>query len=212
MIYTARQLQDLHKTNGHVTLPWGSRLTPLASDWLRQKRVKVQYGDAPTAAKPQAAAASASTESTPPTAGKFYWWCDGPCGPAKAAVTAVAREADLEPMEIGIDARRITGVIKLLAREVREGRAAGGVLLVESGAAAMVYANRCPSLRAVLGTCRQSVEEGVKLVAANVLIVEHPHQTLAQLKNLLGVFVRQSAGRHPSDDVQRQLQELSSCA
>ena len=33
MIFTARQLQDLHKTNGHVTLPVGARLTPIS--WVR---------------------------------------------------------------------------------------------------------------------------------------------------------------------------------
>ena len=41
MIFTARQLQDLHKTNGHVRLPVGARLTPLARDWVRAKSVSV---------------------------------------------------------------------------------------------------------------------------------------------------------------------------
>ena len=38
MIFTARQLEDLHRTNGHVVLPYGARLTPLAVD---------KYGSAP---------------------------------------------------------------------------------------------------------------------------------------------------------------------
>ena len=48
MIVTARQLQDLHKTDGHVRLPIGTRLTPMASDWLRSKRITIVYGDAAT--------------------------------------------------------------------------------------------------------------------------------------------------------------------
>ena len=30
MIFTARQLEELHRSNGHVTLPYRARLTPLA--------------------------------------------------------------------------------------------------------------------------------------------------------------------------------------
>ena len=30
MIFTARQLEELHRTNGHVTLPYRARLSPLA--------------------------------------------------------------------------------------------------------------------------------------------------------------------------------------
>ena len=51
MIFTARQLEDLHKTNGHVTVPVGARVTPLAQDWLRQKKVTLKYGSNGTAAQ-----------------------------------------------------------------------------------------------------------------------------------------------------------------
>ena len=41
MIYTARQLEDLHKGNGNgqLVLPYGARLTPLAVDWARARKV-----------------------------------------------------------------------------------------------------------------------------------------------------------------------------
>jgi hypothetical protein len=73
----------------------------------------------------------------------------------------------------------------------------------------MLYANRCPSLRAVLGTCLEAVEQGVRLVAANLLVIEHPYKTLQQTKTLLARFVR--GRRELSDDVVKQLSELSSC-
>jgi hypothetical protein len=82
--------------------------------------------------------------------------------------------------------------------------------MVQNGAAAMVYANRCPSLRAVLGTCQEAVEQGVQLVAANVLVIEYPHRTLQQMKNMLARFAK--AKRELSDEVKRELQELASCA
>ncbi len=112
-------------------------------------------------------------------------------------------------MDVPTDAKRVATVVKSLATEIKTGQAAGGILLVQNAAIATVYANRCPSLRAVLGTCLEAVEQGVRHVAANVLIIEYPYQTLQQMKNMLGRFVK--AKRGLSEDVRRQLQELATC-
>jgi hypothetical protein len=61
----------------------------------------------------------------------------------------------------------------------------------------------------VLGTCRDAVQQGVGQLAANVLVIEHPYQSLSQVRNLLGTFVR--GQREPSGDVKQQLKELASC-
>ncbi|MEA2709038.1 MAG: hypothetical protein QOF78_1639 [Phycisphaerales bacterium] len=211
MIFTARQLEDLHKTNGHVTLPVGARLTPMASDWLRSKKISAVF-DGQSSARSTSARSSASpviASSAPAPAGQILWWCDGPCGAAKAALASVGREASLQPMSINADAKFLVGAVKHLAKEIQADRAAAGILLVQSGAAAAVYANRCPSLRAMLGTCRDAVQQGLEQVGANVLIVETPHQTLQQVRNVLSLFVR--VRRTPSDDVKRQLTELATC-
>jgi ribose 5-phosphate isomerase RpiB len=115
----------------------------------------------------------------------------------------------LKPLDLPQDARRVATVIKTIAAEVKSGNARAAVLMVQSGAAAVVFANRCPSLRAVLGTCLESVEQGLQHVAANVLVIEYPHRTLQQMKNMLGRFVR--AKHELPEDVRRQLQELASC-
>ena len=36
----------------------------------------------------------------------------------------------------------------------------------------------------------QTVEQGIAQVAANVLVIEHPHQTLNQVRNMLSRFVK----------------------
>ena len=218
MIFTARQLEDLHKTNGHVMLPLGARLTPMAHDWARSRKVAIGYdGQRATAAGAASATRSSAVEvpqalapsTAPASAGQILWWCDGPCGAAKAALAAVGREANVQPMTINAEPKFLVGAIKHLAKEIKADRAAAGILLVQSGAAAAVYANRCPSLRAILGTCRDAVQQGLDQVGANVLIVETPHQTLQQVRNVLSLFVRMR--RTPSDDVKRQLQELTTC-
>jgi ribose 5-phosphate isomerase RpiB len=217
MFVTVRQLEDLHRrsgANGHVTLPYRARLTPLAQDWVRAKRVVLGYSDGDAqavnaAASPAGAADSAAQHSSAGARGATLWWCDGPCGPAKAALIAYEKESLLRALDVPQDARRIATVVKTVASEVKSGQAGGAVLMVKTGAAAQVFANRCPSLRAVLGTCLEAVEQGIQQVGANVLVVEYPHQTLQQMKNMLARFVR--ARRELPEDVRRQLEELASC-
>ena len=226
MIVTARQLEDLHRqngSNGHVVLPYRARLTPLAQDWIKARRVALGYSDvsqpangngiasaaAPGEAKKEGCC-TACVHSGGQCSTAYLWWCDGPNGPAKAALMTQEKESGLKALEAPPGANQIVPVAKKLAAEVKAGRAAGGVLMVQNGAAAMVYANRCPSLRAVLGTCQEAVEQGVQLVAANVLVIEYPHRTLQQMKNMLGRFAK--AKRELGDDVKRQLQELATCA
>ncbi len=215
MIYTARQLEELHKTNGHVRLPIGARVTPMAHDWLHSRKIAIVYGDEPQCPG-TAVPALSKTERVPQNpgapapAGQWLWWCDGPCGAAKAALASQAKETNLQPLPYTAEPKYLVQAIKHLANEVKSDRAAGGILLVQSGAAAVVYANRCPSLRAILGTCRDAVQQGINLVGANVLVIETPYQTLQQVKNVLSLFIRMR--REPSEDVKRQLQEMASCA
>ena len=213
MIVTERQLEELHRqngANGHVTLPYRARLTPLASDWVRKRRIVLGYsdGDGHTS-QPAGPAGLPASAGQPGATGATLWWCDGPCGPAKAALVAYEKESSLRALDLPQDANRTATVIRTLASDVKSGRAQAAVLMVKTGAAAVVYANRCPSLRAVLGTGLDAVEQGVQQVAANVLVIEYPHQTLQQMKNMLGRFVR--AKHELDEDVRRKLEELSSC-
>jgi hypothetical protein len=214
MIYTARQLEDLWKangSNGQVTLPYRARLTPMASDWIKSKRIQIGYSDLdPSAAVAKAKEAQATIAAAGASSGAPYlWWCDGPCGTAKAALMGQAKEANLAEAPVPSDAGRLVTTIKLLAGEVKNHKAAGAILMVQSGATALVYANRCPSLRAIVGTCFETVEQGIQQVAANVLVIEYPHKTLQQIRNLLSRFVK--AKRELSDDVKRAMQELGTC-
>ena len=211
MIFTARQIQDLHKSNGSIVLPYRARLTPMAQDWLRAQRLTIGYSDS------QRVDAKPSPQPSPGVPGeglkgnaKYLYWCDGPCGPAKAALAAEGMESDIGQIEIQADTSHLAAVVKHLAKEISAGRALGGILMVQYGASGMVFANRCPALRAVLGTCIQSVEQGMQQVAANVLVIEYSYKSLHEVRSMLGRFVK--AKRQLSEDVKRQLQELSTCA
>jgi len=220
MIITARQLEDLHRQaggNGHLTLPYRARLTPLAADWVKSRKIVLGYssvaapaGSASAEAPPLAVSRSSDSSTASSPQSSILYWCDGPCGPAKAAVVAHEKQSNLWQLDKPADAREIVAVVKAIAAEIKAQRASAAIVFVQHGAGAMVFANRCPSLRAVLGTCLEAVDQGVLQMAANVLVIEHPYKTLQQVKNMIGRFVR--GPRKLSDDVQRQLQELASCA
>lgn len=215
MIFTARQLEDLHRNsggNGHVVLPYGARLTPLGADWIRAKKIGLGYGPdemvkQKNGEKPvDAVGAAASTAGVTP-AGGYLWWCDGPCGAAKAAAVAVGKESSLNAVDELADPKRLVSVIKRIAAEVRDNHAAGAILMVASGGAATVLANRSPLLRAVMGTTLESLESAVNAVAANVLVIEYPRKSFPEIKNLVSRFVR--AKRMLSAELCKQMQELS---
>jgi hypothetical protein len=235
MFLTARQLEAIHRetgANGQLVLPYRARLTPAAQDWVRLKKIMLGYSDEQNtpfrgrsqngasvgatgaigagAAKDVDVPSSAKQDGGIPAAtGTLLWWCDGPCGAAKAAITAQAKESLLRAVEIPPDAKQIVPVVKAIARELKSGTATSAALVVQNAASAMVFANRCSSIRAVVGTCLEAVEQGIQQVAANVLVIEHPYKTLQQVKNMLARFAR--AKRELTPDVQRQLAELASC-
>src|SRR4051794_12826730 len=112
MIFTARQLEDLHKSNGHVVLPYGARLTPLAVDWARGKKIAIGYGpDELVKQSNGVSAVGAGGAAKPQAAGAFLWWCDGPCGAAKAAVGAQAKESSLSAVDLPGEAKHLVAVI-----------------------------------------------------------------------------------------------------
>jgi len=211
MIFTARQLQLLHQAGGRVVLPYRARLTPLAQDWLRQKKIAVGFSDAEydASARRSGDASLVPATTSAVAVAPYAWWCEGACGTSKAALTAVAKESALQPMGVLGDASRVNVAIKHLAQEVKDAHAGGGVMIVKHAGAAAVLSNRNPALRAVVGTTLAAVEDGIGTMAANVLIIEQSQHTLVQLKNMISRFVK--TVRQPSEKLEQELSEAASC-
>lgn len=200
-IVTASQLEAAFKANpdGVAVLAADARLTPLANDLARQQAKRVRRL---TTSGSTSNAAAASAPSLP-----WLWWIDGAC-PVVQEVTTVRRDrlrrcgANATPGALG-------QAIRDLAAAVKAKRVAGGLLFVHSAARAVCLANRCPSLRAVVGTCGESVEEAVQQLGANVLIVEYPHHGLRSASAMVDRIMQSVPQAPPA--VERDLADLNRC-
>jgi hypothetical protein len=192
-IVTARQIASARTV---VYLAPGARLTPLAADEVKSRKLKIE----------RVGESSGSSGPVKPAA-PFAWWISGACPVVDSVVPTYA--ASLSPLSFTRQPNSLVPAIREIARQVASGKAAGGVLFVPSAALAACFANRCPNLRAVVGTCVGAVEEGVRLLGANVLIVEYPQQGFKGVHAMLECFVTEPRAGLP--DVDRQLKELGAC-
>ncbi|HEX8342708.1 MAG TPA: hypothetical protein VF624_17525 [Tepidisphaeraceae bacterium] len=211
MIVTQRQLEGLLKLHGRIVLPYRARLSPMAQDYARHRKIEIGYGavESVEAPKPSLPGAVAIPGRSDGGRGgeRFVWWSDGADGVAKAAIGMAAREAKLEPMTILEDATKTIAAVRTLNRAVATGGATGGVLVVKTAGPALVIANKASALRAVVASSLAAVDEAINTVAANVLVVEREKSSLYVLRNILARFCR--GGRTVDSVLSQELAELS---
>ena len=183
---TARQLADVR---GTVYLTASARLTPLAQDLVRERKIAVEI---------------VATQSG--NAGKHWLcWMQGHCATAASLIT----ELGGRPLPIGNKPEHLLAAIQQAAGDIRSLKSQLAILFVPAAARAVCFANRCRSLRAVVGTCEQAVQEGIDMLGANVLVLEYPHLNAQRMRQLVMQFI-QSSGR-PDATLQRQLAQLAAC-
>lgn len=191
-IVTAKQLERI--TGSIVRLSPTARLTPLAIDLIKDRKLTIERSSAAT--------------SAPVSGGGWVWWIDGNC-PLADQVTAEMRST-LISLSHRRSSQSMVEVIRDIARRAATGRVAGAVLFVPSAVRAAVMANRCQTLRAVVGTSVNAAEESVRQIAANVLIIEYPQHGANSMRAMVQAFV--GAERPKLPEIERQLKELGSCA
>ncbi len=163
-IITAQQLQSAiaNAPDGVAVIAHDARPTPLANDFIREHPAKVRRADAASTGLKRAASLGQP----------WLWWADGHCPAVAATMAGLGGKAVLSGAsrsEAGL-----VHVLRDLANGIRQQTITGGLLFVRSAARATVLANRNPSLRAIIGTCPEAVEQGISQIGANILIVEYP--------------------------------------
>jgi ribose 5-phosphate isomerase RpiB len=185
--------EDLRRNlNGHreLLLEPGAVLTPLASEELRERGVRVTllpYGPGPLQ--------------------KMTWGyaLDRPQALVQAAVHSLARDG-LALKELSTP---LTDLLcrwsRALAECVASGACPGGVLFCEDPGLACCVANKVPGLRAVpVSTVAQAARASLTL-AANLLAVEMPGRTFYEVRQILRILCTST---NCPDGVACTLQEL----
>ena len=206
-IITAKQLQQAWdvSADGSALLADDARLTPLANDLARQNPERIRR--ATLSRRSDATSNPRAVRSGPAQAVPWFWWLDGQCPAAQAVV---ARHGARFCTSVVNRAPNVIGqVVRDLASSLKVGRVAGGVLFVHSAARANCYANRCPSIRAVVGTCAEAVDEGIRDLGSNVLLIEYPHVAPRQIEAMVHRMIAQSPA--PPPQTVRELADLRRC-
>ncbi len=199
-IVTANQLQAAMDASADrvARLAADAKLTPLANDLARQFPQRIVRIN-----REQSASASAMS-GAPAT---WLWWADGACATVDGVVAA--RRDRLRAATAGRSSGALVQVIRDLAGAIQRHQVAGGVLFVASAAQAMCLANRCLNIRAVLGTCDEAVEQGVRELGANVLVIEYPSVGERSMAAMVDRFTAQLP--QASAAMERILAELHRC-
>ena len=208
-IITANQLQqalDAAAINnaadqGKVFLVNDARLTPLANDLARQlaqnndNRIERLTPGQPTAITP-------ATATLP-----WLWWIEGQCPVVREVTRGLTNW--IRPIAAAPSASSLARVTNELASSIRSKQCAGGIIFVPNASRATCYLNRCASIRAVVGTCGQAVEQGITDIGANVLVIEYPHHGKQSMNAMIQRMLQQQPYAPPA--IERDLADLHRC-
>jgi len=214
-IVTARQLEAAaaEAPGGVAPVEAAARLTPLASDWAREHPGRVRRVErAGTYGAGTYGAGGAGGAAGGAAAPAWLGWMEGDCPAARRIIED--RRDRMKPLAgsggAGAGASGLAGVLRELAGRFSSGRAHGAVLWVPRAARAMCLAGRCRSIRPVLGTCPESVEQGVTELGANLLVIEYPYQGGVAMAGMVDRFMERPPSLPP--EAARELEAMHRCA
>ncbi|MEX2216371.1 MAG: hypothetical protein WD768_19825 [Phycisphaeraceae bacterium] len=202
-IVTANQLQEAMKASadGVAYLTPDAKLTPLANDLARQKPQNIKRSS------PAAPAGHTSSSASSAAASQYVWWIEGACPVVREVIPTYG--AALRPIASDSHRAALPNVVRELARMIKARQVTGGVLFVPSASRAICYANRCSSIRAFVATCGEAVEQGLRDLGANVMVIEYPHQGRRAMTAMLDRFMQTPPVVPPA--VERDLADLHRC-
>jgi len=195
-IITQAQLQAAiaESPDGMAHLAIDAKLTPLAADYVRENPHAVVRASV-SANSVGSAAIGGSISKAGPSTQAYLAWASGHC-PGVQQLMADRRDMLRHSSAPRSDQGLIT-VIQDIAKGVSSGDLTGGVLFVEDPAAALLYANRVPVLRAVQAHRPDRFAQAVKALAPNVIVMQYPRLTGEAMTQLFEIVVQQVGSASP---------------
>lgn len=180
-VVTATVLNDLLRSGAQIVLQKGSLITPAAKDWLREHAVPVTWQDQPAKG------------------------CGG------LAVVMDPRLPEMRSIRMMLDRRGglkdviepkegrsgLVAAVRSLVGKICRHEVAKGVVFVQDGAVPVCVANKHVEIRAALGMNIPMVEEAVRELGINVLVIEYPGQTTYQMRQMIHRFMAGPTAAYP---------------
>lgn len=192
-IVTAETIVNLADVGGIVTLPRTAILTPLARDYIADRKVSVQWTDELVERKqtPKRSAVQAYQTVCQPPAGPIAVTYDSRTLAVQQVLDGLGRQS--LPLTLTEDTREDVSLaerIGQLAEQIGAGGVSAAIVFVAEPQFAVAYANRFAGVRAAQAGDWKSAEQAVRLIAANFMVIEYAERTFYQLLQSARSFVR----------------------
>lgn len=187
---TAILLEDLHRSGREIVLPNNALVTPAARDWFRDHPVPVTW-----------------EETREDAGGTLAVVMDAKLPEMRGLRTMLDREGGVaEVIEPGRGLKGMAVATRRLCRLVSEGQVAKGVVFAVDGAVPVCVANKEWGIRAALGMNVPMVEEALRDLGINVLVIEYPTLTAYLMKQM--IWRLKAGARTPKPEVAELIQAI----
>lgn len=176
IVVTAQTLEDWLRAGRVIELPRDALITPAARDWIKEHDAPVTWCDAGPASGVVPGGAQIVIDLTVPM--------------LRSVLATLERTlGTVETIDPSAKAGGVIPAVQALCTNVKGGQASRGVIFCDDGALAVCIANKCAGVRAALATSVPAVEQAVRQLAINVLVLEASQQTMHQVRQMVQRFV-----------------------
>jgi len=190
IVVTAQWLEDLRRAGREIELPRDALITPAARDWLKEYAAPVTWRDAD----------GGGTGGTTPVV------IDLAVPMMRSWLAALERlMGAVETIEPSDAAGGVIAAVRKLCTGVATGKWPRGIVFADDAGLSVCIANKIRGIRAALGTDVPSVEQAVRRLAINVLILDPSRQTMHQVRQMVERF----AVLRPGDAARAAMEAIS---
>ena len=180
-VVTAVMLQELFRTGTEIRLQKNALITPAAKDWLKEHAVPVFWD-----------------EVTSPTGGLLAAVLDASLPELRSVRSMLDRKGVLaEVIEPERGRSGIIAATRKLCGKIARREVLKGVVFASDAAGPVLVANKHNAIRAAYGGDLPMVEEAIRSLSINVLVIEYPRQTAYMMTQMIDRLLKGSTTVQP---------------
>lgn len=169
-VVTAILLEELRREGAEIRLPKDALITPAARDWMKEHPVPITW------LEPQSNGRG----------GKLAVVMDTSLQEMRAVRTMLDRWLGLvEVIELPPGLAGVVAATRRICGMVVRGEVARGMIFAQDAAVPLLLANKHNNIRAALGLTLPMVEDAVRKLAVNLLVVEYPVMSTFSVKQMI---------------------------